>query len=308
MKKPFRLVSISTIGAFLFSFLSPFAALAAPSIGSVSPSSNLTAGAPTALSVSVNSSVAIQSCNLYIDSADVGAMTVSGNTASKSYTFPFARVYTAFVFCRDINNGIASGPNTSINVTQGQSSPSSPPLSGGEEEPGEPVETPQAPEEPEAPMSVAVGSLVTLPCPEGADVNDSCKAVYYVGADGKRHAFPNAKTYFTWYDDFDDVQTVTAEELSELPLGANVTYRPGVRMVKFRTLNDVYAVGIGGVLRWISTEEIAVSLYGEDWNTKIDDISDSFFTNYDFGEPIESGDAYDAMAETAEAEMIDDSL
>jgi len=289
----------------LLSFLTPAIALAAPSIGSITPNSHLIAGVSITLSASVSSAVPIQSCNLYIDSEDKGAMTVSGGTASKANTFPYARVYTAFVFCRDTSNGIASGPNTSINVTQGPTAPSSPPLSGGTGSP--PPEKPVEPA-PEEPEGLAAGSLVTLACPEDAAPDHICKAVYYFGADERRHGFPNSKIYFTWYESFDSVVTVESAELAAIPLGLNVTYRPGVKLVKFETLHAVYAVSKGGELRWIATEEIASALYGNDWNTKVDDIPDVFFTNYTFGEPIESANDYSIVAEMEAASTIDDSL
>src|SRR5262249_22936910 len=51
----------------------------------------------------------------------------------------------------------------------------------------------------------APGGLVKLACPAKADVNHPCRAVYFFGNDGKRHAFPNARVYATWYADFSGV-------------------------------------------------------------------------------------------------------
>lgn len=139
--------------------------------------------------------------------------------------------------------------------------------------------------------------LIKLVCPAGASVDHPCKAVYYIGADGKRHAFPNSRVFFTWYANFDEVRAVTAERLGQYALGSNVTYRPGARMVKFTTDPKVYAVGRGGVLRWVATEELAVTLYGSNWNTKIDDIPDAFYTNYTFGADISAASDFNVSAE-----------
>jgi len=119
-----------------------------------------------------------------------------------------------------------------------------------------------------------VGNLVRTP---------DNSAVYYVGSDGKRHAFPNEKAYFTWYSDFSGVQIVNGTDIASMPLGPNMTYNAGIRMVKFQTVPKVYGVAPNGELRWIKTEEIATGLYGADWNMKIDDVSDAFYTNYTFG-------------------------
>jgi hypothetical protein len=151
----------------------------------------------------------------------------------------------------------------------------------------------------------AQGSLIKIPCPSAAAADHPCKAVYFYGHDGKRHAFPNEKVYFTWYADFSAVQTVSASFLASISLGSNVTYRPGVKMVKFQTLNNVYAVALGGSLRWIKTEAAAASLYGADWNKKVDDIPDAFFLDYRFGADIEQASDYDKAAELADATGID---
>lgn len=148
-------------------------------------------------------------------------------------------------------------------------------------------------------------SLIKLVCPAGAAIDHPCKAVYYIGADGKRHAFPNSKVYFTWYANFDLVRAVASDRLSPFMLGANVTYRPGSRMVKFTTDPKVYAVARGGVLRWVKTEELARALYGDAWNTKIDDIPDAFYANYTFGTDIESASDFTPSAEMESAATFD---
>ena len=111
-------------------------------------------------------------------------------------------------------------------------------------------------------------------------------AVYYCGADGKRYVFPNDKVYFSWYDDFAEVEAISPERMYEIPLGGNVTYRPGRRLVKIQTDPRVYAVARGGELRWIVSAETAASLYGQTWAAAVDDIPDSFFFSYRVGEPV----------------------
>jgi len=138
----------------------------------------------------------------------------------------------------------------------------------------------------------------------GSLVKASLAAVYYVGSDGKRYVFPNEKTYKTWYSDFSTVMIVTDAELAALPIGGNVTYRPGVKMVKIQTDPKVYAVSSGGTLRWVTSEALAVQLYGTNWNQKIDDVSDAFFVNYKAGADITNASQYNAATETAMATSI----
>jgi plastocyanin len=111
--------------------------------------------------------------------------------------------------------------------------------------------------------------------------------VYYFGTDGRRYVFPNEKTYFTWYADFSKVKTIPDGQLGSIPLGlSNVTYRPGVKMIKITTDPKVYAADQGGVLRWVQTQQLAETLYGLNWKQKIEDVPDAFFVNYKTGSSI----------------------
>ncbi len=165
-----------------------------------------------------------------------------------------------------------------------------------------PVVTPP-PTSPSVILSAPEGSLVKTVCISNANVNDPCRSVYFYGSDGKRHAFPNDKIFFTWYANFDSVKEVSTSFLSSLPLGKNVTYHPGTKMVKFQTVPTVYAVSLKGQLHAIGSESLAASLYGATWNKQIDDISDAFFGNYTFGTKIESVTDYDVIA--AKTSVVD---
>ncbi|NIP32440.1 hypothetical protein GWN26_11875 [Candidatus Saccharibacteria bacterium] len=117
---------------------------------------------------------------------------------------------------------------------------------------------------------------------------ESFTTVYYFGADGKRYVFPNSKTYFTWFDDFNTVITITDSELGAILIGGNVIYKPNSRLVKITTDPKTYWVGNYGKLHHVTTETIAKNLFGTEWNKRIDDVPDAFFTNYSLGEPIDS--------------------
>lgn len=278
----------------------------APTIGTPSPTS-FTLGVSRSVTATVSDDVGIDSCELYIDAEDAGIMTVSGGTARKSYTFStndWSNGDTAIITveCADDAGNVES---TSVTVTLSEAAVA-------EEEADDEQETDE--EETEETLTnedglATEGELIKLSCADGAGVNDPCKAVYFYGsADGKRHAFPNEKVYFTWYENFDDVVVVSADFMSSLTLGGNVTYRPGARMVKFITVNTVYVVTRGGVLRPIDSEATATALYGSTWNQQIDDISDAFFGNYDFGSEVEDEEDYDAETEHDSVTSIDTDL
>jgi len=114
-------------------------------------------------------------------------------------------------------------------------------------------------------------------------------SVYYLGDDGKRYVFPNESTYMSWYSDFSGVVTIPASELQSYSLGGNVTMRPGTKMVKITTDPAVYVVEPNGVLRKIQNEAQAAALFGTNWNKRIVDVADSFFTNYTVGTVLPEG-------------------
>ena len=134
---------------------------------------------------------------------------------------------------------------------------------------------------------------------------EGLSTLYYVGADNKRYVFPNSKIYDSWFTSFDNVKTLSQDEITSLSLGGNVRYRPGILLVKITTDPKVYAVGKNGVLRWITNETVAKALYGENWNQLIDDVPDSFFTNYQIGDSIYSASDYDTDEEISDVDNID---
>jgi hypothetical protein len=121
----------------------------------------------------------------------------------------------------------------------------------------------------------------------------SLTTVYYMSYDGTRYAFPNEKTYFSWYADFDDVMTISDTELAAITLGGNIVVRPGTHFVKITSDAKVYAVGRDGMLHWIETEAVAVDLAGSDWAMNVIDIPDVFFDDYTVGTSLMSATAFE---------------
>lgn len=251
-----------------------------PTVGQISQSTAVQNISET-MSATVTDNVAVTSCSLYVNSSNVGSMSISGSTASKAYPFASAGSYTVYAVCADATGNSATGSSRTVTVSAASSTPA---------------------------VEAAKGDLIKMDCGDSVDVTDPCRAVYYYGDDGSRHAFPNENVYFTWYTNFDDVVIVTDSFMASLTLGHNVTYHPGTRMVKFITLNTVYAVGTSGELRGIASEELAISLYGSTWNTQIDDISDAFHGNYTFGENIDSTSDYSPASVQAGSTSIEDVL
>ncbi len=167
------------------------------------------------------------------------------------------------------------------------------------------TEVPAAPSSPTGSALLENLQRINVPVHARIKAPDNA-AVYYVGTDGKRHAFPNESVYFTWYANFSGIQIMSASDLASIPLGENVTYKPGVRLVKFLTDPKVYAVASGGILRWITSELIAATLYGPDWNQMVDDINDVLYGNYVFGSNVISPADYDPATATASVQYPGD--
>lgn len=123
--------------------------------------------------------------------------------------------------------------------------------------------------------------------------------VYWYATNNKRYVFPNLKTYYTWFssDDFAHVQVLTDGVLASIPLGGNVVYRGGAKLVKITTDPRVYAVSRYGILHWVPSESIATQLYGANWAQYVEDVPDAFFINYTVGAPLTQAGDFSVSAE-----------
>jgi len=129
-----------------------------------------------------------------------------------------------------------------------------------------------------------VASAATLSA--GDLIKASGPAVYYYAADGKRYVFPNEKTYYSWFQNFNSVKTITDGELAAVLIGGNVTVRAGTKLVKITTDPKVYALTNWGVLHWVESEAVAKALYGDNWAQRVIDVPDAFFVNYTVGSSV----------------------
>lgn len=123
----------------------------------------------------------------------------------------------------------------------------------------------------------------------GKLVKGSAPAVYFVGSDSKRYVFPNENVFFSWYDDFSGVMTITDKELVAIPIAGDVIIRAEPRLMKIEGDPKVYALSSLRTLQWVSTEELAKELFGTDWARKVETVPAVEFANYQIGEPMDDG-------------------
>ncbi len=126
-------------------------------------------------------------------------------------------------------------------------------------------------------IDLQAGDLIKIP---------NNPAVYYYGYDGKRHVFPNEVTYFSWYKDFSRVKIISPDQLKTIPFGKNIVIRPGTFLVKFDNNPKIYAVEPMGVLRHITSPELAQKLYGPGWGHRIAFLPEYLFADYREGAPL----------------------
>ncbi|KKR95970.1 MAG: hypothetical protein UU46_C0010G0005 [Candidatus Uhrbacteria bacterium GW2011_GWD1_41_16] len=117
--------------------------------------------------------------------------------------------------------------------------------------------------------------------------SSSSSAVYYFGMDDVRYGFPNEATYFTWYDDFKDVKTISVSQMNDIPFGGMVTYKPqlgngaiSTHLLKLASQPTVYVPLAGGMLAALKNESNAITLFGSSWSSHIDILPDALASSY----------------------------
>ena len=109
--------------------------------------------------------------------------------------------------------------------------------------------------------------------------------VYYLSeTNHNRYTFPDENVFYSWYYNFNDVETISNNELQTYPLVGNVTIRPGTHLIKIQANPKVYAVEPGGIIRWIVNEQ---TFYNLGYNfSMVVDVPEIFFGDYQEETPI----------------------
>ena len=103
-------------------------------------------------------------------------------------------------------------------------------------------------------------------------------ALYLVGQDKTLHVFMHQNIYNSWFNDFTPVEVIADHCFGEVEIGNPVSYRPGAVMVKNTISPSVYIVLPDYRLKKVANETVARELFGSDWNTRIVDVPDFFFS------------------------------
>ncbi len=136
-------------------------------------------------------------------------------------------------------------------------------------------------------------------------IKGSGPVIFYLASNGRRYAFPNEQTFRTWYQDFSGVRTVSEQELAKYTYGGNVTYRPGTRLLQRVGDSKIYTVGRGGMLRWITSPQVAQVFYGSNWRRLVDKLPEARVADYVFGEPVRSTQGVSPATERQQTPTIE---
>lgn len=166
-------------------------------------------------------------------------------------------------------------------------------------------------------------------------IKGSGSTVYYLASDGQRYVFPNRDALVSWFETDADLLNGSSDicggvrefrdsTIAGLPIGGNMTIRPGTYLVTISTDPAVYAVERNRTLRrigyWYPTvcsdvpasgafpcasvgngpdsEDLAHQIF-PDAEQRLRVVPDGFFVNYTMGTPVESAEEYDPAVEYA---------
>jgi hypothetical protein len=122
-------------------------------------------------------------------------------------------------------------------------------------------------------------------------------SVYLATPAGERYIFPAESQFYSWYENFDSLQTISARDLAAMQLTGSVLY-PTRTLIKTPSSPKVYTVGADGQLYWVTDGSVLAVLYGQNWNRLVHDLSESFITSYRFGRSVLNSNDYYSIALT----------
>ena len=111
----------------------------------------------------------------------------------------------------------------------------------------------------------------------------------YIVSNNKMWRVADEQTYFTWFDSWNEVQSVSSANINVFKdvygFVAEANFAPGTR-IKTTVSPKVYIIGNDGALHWIVSEQVANDLYGSAWNQNIITVSPEKIYRYEMGKNL----------------------
>ena len=133
---------------------------------------------------------------------------------------------------------------------------------------------------------------------------------YYIGRNNRRYYIPNATVFGSWFIDANSTEQfnidahgcaslvqVNVAELAAIPIGGNVTIRPGTVATGITTDPRRYVISRGGVLRPLADEALLFELQPRWINPHVVMTPDYLFVNFSVGPTIINPSTYNWPSE-----------
>jgi hypothetical protein len=114
-------------------------------------------------------------------------------------------------------------------------------------------------------------------------------AVYVIDDNGNKRLFVNSPTFWSHYSgSWSDikhngnsivVRTISQEDFDNINIGANISVKPGVNLIRFQNSPRVYIVFGDNNLKYITNTE-AINLFGSSWQDRLVTIQNGFENDY----------------------------
>lgn len=156
----------------------------------------------------------------------------------------------------------------------------------------------------------------------GMIIKGSEPLLFYYASNNKRYRFPLIRDLASWFGALSDeglplqeddpsicgiAVEIPDEVLDEIPIGGNVTIRPGTYVVALVASPTRYVIGRGHALHRISAE-VGEAVYPETFHGRTRFLPDAFFVNYVGGSDITEPGQYDPDEERTTATIEMDGL
>lgn len=134
------------------------------------------------------------------------------------------------------------------------------------------------------------------PLPGSILKGETLNCLYWFGSDGNRYTIQNEDILRTWFPESAPqpvIYQITDSVLASIPLGGNILYRAGSRLIKIKSDPKIYVVGNEGSIHWIESENTIEQIFGFHWRDLLVIIPDALFVDYYVGQTIESAADFD---------------
>ena len=113
--------------------------------------------------------------------------------------------------------------------------------------------------------------------------SDTSPAVYEVDQNGQLWLFASESVFYSWYDSFDGLTTVSDQTLADYEVAGNKVYNSDSILIKSADAPEVYSINEEGQLRYVPNWRTAFKFYGQYWEQMIQVVTEEELADYPIG-------------------------